>query len=333
MTPEELVRRAAARRFADEQTRLKKSDGVNTGGLAGEAAEVIHTTANAIRTGRAWLKAAREIASTVAAPIMKYAGPIVRPIARATAWSFKYASCDKGPDGHRHMDHFNKKRATFGLPVWFTAAALTYSVAPAVVPAIPVGAYYYATTEHYPEIYFPGSGPWMSQQFMKPGNANLSHMRNEVFTITGKYFDKRDNDKMQVARFDIESNIFFMPFYFSEYWRPDLMAARLNSQSSNGIKCDVVATDSYTHLPPFFQRLFLKYLDFRPNLVHVGKCEELRDLPPGFFDDNRPLAKPANDVAPKDHATLVQPLRTGWNGDNSAYPTKVLFGGMQLKAG
>ena len=93
---------------------------------------------------------------------------------------------------------------------------------------------------------------------------------------------------VEPVRFDIDYNAFFL----TTTARPDLLAARLNSQSPYGIKADIKVTGIYAMLPRYFRIRYLKWLNLRSEIVDVRNVEDLTSLPSFVAVDGGSAATP-----------------------------------------
>jgi hypothetical protein len=212
--------------------------------------------------------------------------PIAHRVIRVGAWSAPklgrlswntaiLISCKKTESGTRQ---FNFRYLSLNL----VKIALTCVFF--VMIATPV--YYYSTWSTYRDIYIPNAGVFVNEQFVRPSGAGqVIAPRDEIFTVLGKVVD--DHGQVQPIRFDIDFNALF--FFYSDAIRPDLAAAKLDSQSPYGVKCTVEATGIYNRLPRIIRIWALKWWDVRPEIVRVVSCEELKEIPPFMSQDQTPV--------------------------------------------
>jgi hypothetical protein len=160
-----------------------------------------------------------------------------------------------GADGKRH---FAPRRATCTIAVVaFLAVTSRFWVA---------AVYYYGTARWLDDVYVPDAAVFVNQQFSEanqPGKQVTS--RDEIFTIMGRW---QHDGIVEPVRFDIDYNAFFL----TTTARPDLLAARLNSQSPYGVKADVKVTGIYAMLPRYFRIRYLKWINLRSEIVDEGSA-------------------------------------------------------------
>ncbi|MEW9309943.1 hypothetical protein [Labrys neptuniae] len=151
-----------------------------------------------------------------------------------------------------------------------------------VMPLLLGALYYYGTWETYRGIYVPNAGVFINQSFVHPsGPGQVIAPRDEIFTVLGKQIEP--DGAIVPIRFDIDSNFYF--WFYHDATRPDLAAAKIDSQSPYGMKCTFEATGIYTRLPRYVRFWAVKWLDTRAEIVNVVKCEELTALPKAFSEE------------------------------------------------
>ncbi len=237
---------------------------------------------------RDWFKAAGHTLAAYAAWVWSWLDPIASRLIRLARWmapklgwfSWRTAiliSCKKDEAGKRH---FNWRYMTMNL--------VKIGLTGVIIVALATPAYYYGTWDTHRDIYIPNAGVFVNQQFVHPSGAGqIIAPRDEVFTVLGK--EVTADGKVEPVRFDIDFNLLF--FFYADALRPDLAAAKLDSQSPYGVKCTVETTGLYNRLPRFVRLWALKWWDLRPEIVRVVSCEELTSLPP-FFESDKPAAPP-----------------------------------------
>lgn len=142
--------------------------------------------------------------------------------------------------------------------------------------------YYYGTWETYRDIYVPNAGVFINQSFVRPSEpGQVIAPRDEIFTVLGKQVEP--DGAIMPIRFDIDANFYF--WFYHDANRPDLAAAKIDSQSAYGMKCTFEATGIYTRLPRYIRFWAVKWLDTRAEIVNVVKCEELTALPKAFPEE------------------------------------------------
>ncbi len=229
----------------------------------------------------AWNKAAVEATKRAFAwvgPVTKpirYAAPKVgHAIAKISSWHWNSIAYRKGPDGKKH---FSPKRLAFGLTGDLMLLAAS--------PFLTMGAYYHATLHTYNDIFVPNAGVFVNQQFVQPSQpGHIVAPRDEIFTVLAQRADA--NGKVDSIRFDVDSNMYFA--YKGDALRPDLAAAKMVPISPFGAMCNVEATGLYTRLPRFARVNAVKWLDMRPEIVHVISCEQLQSVPPQYAQGSAP---------------------------------------------
>lgn len=274
MTDEEMKafeRRAALRRLEEEAKKEKQKEGAREKLTSEEKA--------AFETAKAFLRVACDItsrfvrgAARILAPLARAVAKVSPPLARASISFGKNAylllATKKDEKGERH---FNLKRlarnAVLSVAGFYASGALL------------LGLYYYGTLATYENVYIPNAGVFINQQFVEPSKpGSFTAPRDEVYTVLGKHKD--EENEIEPIRFDIDYNGFF--FWSNDAMRPDMAAAKLDSQSPYGIKATVRATGFYTRLPRFLRINAMKWLDLRPEIVVVDKVEELKEMPEIF---------------------------------------------------
>lgn len=237
-------------------------------------AEAAAAKAEAARPGRwgraaAFLGGAWDRLDRVAAPIVRVSARVGVAGAKLAARVAVWASFAKDKGGRR--TRFSPRRAAM--------SAAKVVLLCAVVPPLLGAFYYYGTWATYRDIYVPNSGVYMSQNFVRPNGAGqIVAPRDEIYTVLGKELDV--DGTWQPVRFDIDVNWYF--FFFRDSLRPDLAAAKMDSQSSFGVKCDFETTGIYTRLPRYWRLWFVKWLDLRAEIVDVIRCEEVAAMPRAF---------------------------------------------------
>ena len=214
-----------------------------------------------------------------AAKIWQWLDPVATRVIRGVTWiSPKLArltwntavliSCKKDAAGVRR---YNTRYCALNLvKIGLTSGLIVLMATPA---------YYYGTWATYQDVYVPSSGVFVNEQFVRPSGAGqVVAPRDEIYTVLGHVLDKQGH--VEPVRFDIDSNVLF--FFYSDAIRPDLAAAKLDSQSPYGVKCTVEATGIYNRLPRFIRLWALKWWDVRPEIVRVVKVEEVKSVPVGF---------------------------------------------------
>jgi len=148
------------------------------------------------------------------------------------------------------------------------------------MPLILGAVYYYSTWETYRDIYIPNDGVFLNQNFVHPNDpGQVIAPRDEIFTVLGKQVEA--NGEILPIRFDIDSNFYF--WFYHDANRPDLAAAKMDSQSPYGMKCTLEATGIYTRLPRYIRIWAVRWLDTRAEIVNVVGCEEQKELPKAFL--------------------------------------------------
>ena len=227
---------------------------------------------------------------TYARRIVMRAVNLVTAILRPVAWLFTHALPFAGPCARKLYDwtmtrlgadgkrHFAPRRATCTIVVVAGLVVTSHFWAAA--------AYYYGTARWLDDVYVPDAAVFVNQQFgeaNQPGKQIAA--RDEIFTIMGRW---RHDGIVEPVRFDIDYNAFFL----TTTARPDLLAARLNSQSPYGIKADIKVTGIYAMLPRYFRIRYLKWLNLRSEIVDVRNVEDLTSLPSFVAVDGGSAATP-----------------------------------------
>jgi hypothetical protein len=213
------------------------------------------------------------------AKVWQWLDPVATQVIRGVTWiSPKLAhvtwkttvliSCKKDATGVRHYDtrYCALNLVKIGLTTGF-------------IVLIATPAYYYSTWATYQDVYVPTSGVFVNEQFTHPSEAGqVIAPRDEIYTVLGHVIDKAG--QVEPVRFDIDFNALF--FFYNDAIRPDLAAAKLDSQSPYGVKCTFEATGIYNRLPRMIRIWALKWWDVRPEIVRIIKVEELKSIPAGF---------------------------------------------------
>lgn len=191
-----------------------------------------------------------------------FVAPFVEPCARGL---YRISMTRPGIDGKRH---FSPRRA---------ACSIVFGVSLAVVsPFLAVGAYYYGTLREIDNVYIPDAAVFVNQQFElanQPGRHVTS--RDEIYTVMGRW--QQPDGVVEPVRFDIDTNAYF-PQYGATM-RPDLAAAKLNSQSPYGVKAKLKVTGFYAMLPRFIRFKMVKWFNLRVEIVEVLDVKELTSMP------------------------------------------------------
>lgn len=216
------------------------------------------------RFNRLWDRADR-----VVAPLVRAAVWLMPKTLRACGRTARWATYVKDRDGARTT--FSPRRTAFSAAKVILLAA--------VVPPCMGAFYYYATWTTYHDIYVPSAGVFMSQNFVRPSDpGHVVAPRDEIYTVLGKEIDAEGD--VVTVRFDLDMNWYF--FFFRDALRPDLAAAKMDSQSPYGVKCDFEATGFYTRLPRYWRLWFVKWVDLRAEIVDVIGCQEVDKMPAAF---------------------------------------------------
>jgi hypothetical protein len=205
--------------------------------------------------------------------------PLVHGLARAALWlAPKLARTGLA---FLHWLAFRKDgTGRYCLAPWRGLANLIKLMLVATAMPLMLGAlYYYGTWETYRDIYVPNAGVFINQTFVHPSEpGQVIAPRDEIFTVLGKQVEP--DGRILPIRFDIDSNFYF--WFYHDANRPDLAAAKIDSQSPYGMKCTFEATGIYTRLPRYVRFWAVKWLDTRAEIVNVVACEELKELPKVF---------------------------------------------------
>jgi hypothetical protein len=215
--------------------------------------------------------------------VISHALPFAGPCARKL---YQLTMTRPGPDGTRH---FAPRRAicTVAIVAGFAVTARFWGAA----------AYYYGTARWLDNVYVPDAAVFVNQQFAEanqPGKQIAP--RDEIFTIMGRW---PHDGVVEPVRFDIDYNAFFL----TTTARPDLLAARLNSQSPYGVRADVEVTGIYVMLPRYFRSKYLKWFNLRSEIVDVRNVEDLSSMPPFVTVDNEGSPAKANTPAARVRAS------------------------------
>jgi len=213
------------------------------------------------------------------AKIWRWLDPVATQVIRGVTWispklarvTWKTAvliSCKKDAAGVRH---YNTHYCVLNL--------VKIALAAGFIVLIATPAYYYSTWATYENVYVPTAGVFVNEQFVRPSGAGqVIAPRDEIYTVLGHVVDKEGH--VEPVRFDIDVNVLF--FFYNDAIRPDLAAAKLDSQSPYGVKCTIEATGIYNRLPRIIRIWALKWWDVRPEIVRIVKVEELKSIPTGF---------------------------------------------------
>lgn len=205
--------------------------------------------------------------------------PLVHGLVRASLWLaprllkaviafLRWLACRKDETGHYYLAPW--RGLANGIKLMALATAM-----PLLLGAL----YYYGTWETYHDIYVPNAGVFINENFVHPNEpGQVIAPRDEIFTVLGKQVEA--DGRIVPIRFDIDSNFYF--WFYHDANRPDLAAAKIDSQSPYGMKCTFEATGLYTRLPRYIRFWAVKWLDTRAEIVNVVGCEELRNLPKAF---------------------------------------------------
>jgi len=202
----------------------------------------------------------------------------LRPFARGL---YNIAASKIDADGKRH---FSPKRIACLIVI---GAVIAFAA-----PFIAMGVYYYGTWRTIKDVYIPDAAVFMNQQFNK-ANEPGKHVtpRDEIFTVMGRR--AHPDGTYEPVRFDIDTNWYF--FFYSDAMRPDLAAAKLNSQSPYGVRADLEVTGGYFMLPRFIRVEAARFINLRTEIVRVipGSVKELTSMPVFVKTVNTPDATPA----------------------------------------
>jgi hypothetical protein len=207
-----------------------------------------------------WRIGSAIVRSAVAA--LCFVAPFVEPCARGL---HRITMTRLGADGERH---FSPKRAACSIAVGVCLAAAS--------PFLAMGAYYYGTLRDIDNVYVPDAAVFVNQQF-EVANLPGRHVtsRDEIYTVMGRW--QQPDGAVEPVRFDIDTNAYF-PQYGATM-RPDLAAAKLNSQSPYGVKAKLKVTGFYAMLPRFIRFKVLKWFNLRSEIVEVLDVKELTSIP------------------------------------------------------
>jgi hypothetical protein len=209
------------------------------------------------RAGRAGAAIIRPVATAVC-----FVAPFAEPLAR---WTYKIAMTSKGADGKRH---FSPKRAAISVAIGVCLAVAS--------PFLVMGFYYYGTLRDMDNVYVPDAAVFVNQQF-EAANLPGRHVtsRDEIYTVMGRWL--QPDGVVEPVRFDIDMNAYFPEF--GATMRPDLAAAKLNSQSPYGIKAKLKVTGFYATLPRFIRFKIVRWFNLRCEIVEVLDVKELTSMP------------------------------------------------------
>jgi hypothetical protein len=224
---------------------------------------------------------ARSICEAVA-PIGRVTWKIGKPVAKAAVSAGVFCGKHAPGFGKKYYElmatkkdpatgkrRFNARRLMVNLGLTAAAAYLA--------PFMLAASYYYMTFSTYENVYVPDAAVFINQQFVAPNKAgSLTAPRDEIYTVMGRHLAK--DGQIEPLRLDIDSNYYF--FWKEDALRPDLAAAKLNSQSPFGVKCTVQTTGIYNRLPRFLRLKAAQMIDLRPEIVGIVKVEEMTQMPP-----------------------------------------------------
>ena len=211
-------------------------------------------------TRRLW-----RIVSAIVRPVVMavcFVAPFVEPCARGL---YSITMTRPGTDGKRH---FSPKRAACSIVIGACLAA--------AAPFLAMAAYYYGTLRDIDNVYIPNAAVFVNQQFEEanlPGRHVTS--RDEIYTVMGRW--QQPDGVVEPVRFDIDTNAYFPQF--GATMRPDLAAAKLNSQSPYGVKAKLKVTGFYAMLPRFIRFKVVKWFNLRSEIVEVLDVRELTSMP------------------------------------------------------
>ena len=204
----------------------------------------------------------------VATQVIRGATWISPKLARGTWQVAVLISCKKNAAGMRRYD---TRYCVLNL--------VKIALATGLIVLLATPAYYYSTWATYENVYVPTAGVFVNEQFVRPSGAGqVIAPRDEIYTVLGHVIDQEGH--VEPVRFDIDVNVLF--FFYNDAIRPDLAAAKLDSQSPYGVKCTIEATGIYNRLPRFIRIWALKWWDVRPEIVRIVKVEELKSIPDRF---------------------------------------------------
>jgi hypothetical protein len=259
-TFEEIERenREWAREHPDASKKKPRASSEAPYGVLNHVRDVTGPVAGAAR--RVW-----RIVCAIARPFIAalcFVAPFVEPCAR---WLYRVTMTKAGTDGKRH---FSPKRAFWTIAVVVCLAAAS--------PFLVLGAYYYGTLRDIDNVYVPDAAVFVNQQF-EVANLPGRHVtsRDEIYTVMGRW--QQADGVVEPVRFDIDTNAYF-PQYGATM-RPDLAAAKLNSQSPYGVKAKLKVTGFYAMLPRYIRFKVLKWFNLRAEIVEVLDVKELTSMP------------------------------------------------------
>jgi len=211
-------------------------------------------------TGRLW-RIGSAIVRPVAAAVC-FVAPFAEPCARGL---YRVTMTRPGTDGTRH---FSPKRAACTVVIGACLAVAS--------PFLAMGAYYYGTLRDMDNVYIPDAAVYVNQQF-EGANLPGRHVtsRDEIYTVMGRW--QQPDGAVDPVRFDIDTNAYF-PQYGATM-RPDLAAAKLNSQSPYGVKAKLKVTGFYAMLPRFIRFKIVRWFNLRSEIVEVLDVRELTSMP------------------------------------------------------
>jgi len=226
--------------------------------------------------------------------------------------AYRYLCTNKATNGDRYFSPLRiANNTTFWGAMWYVGVPVAYLVA--------APAYYYGTWTTVNDVYFPNASIYMSQNFVNPNGAGqIIAARDEIFTGLGKII--HPDKKIEEVRFDMDFNSYFS--FYEDSLRPDLAASKLNSQTAFGVKCDLEVTGIYSRMPRFIRLSLLRWLDLRPEIVHVvgGQCEQLTEMPEGFKKAPPSTLKPPEGFKPMSSLPGA-PLKGAFNDQRLTPPT------------
>lgn len=199
-------------------------------------------------------------------------------LAHALAWTADKMAFRKDEKGGKNFDP--KYLLMNTIKVGLVGTAAMYGI-----PILAVGSYYYLTLETHNGVFIPVSGVYANQQFVHPSKpGEVIAPRDEIFTVLGQY--KEADGRLEPIRFDLDYNGYFAYPYdlgslvglnipFGDAARPDLAASKLQPRSSYGALCDIQSTGIYNRIPRYFRYRLIRWIDLRPEIVNVKKCEQL----------------------------------------------------------
>jgi hypothetical protein len=194
--------------------------------------------------------------------VVCFVAPFVEPCARGL---YSISMTRPGTDGKRH---FSPKRAACSVVIGVCLAVAS--------PFLAMAAYYYGTLRDIDNVYIPDAAVFVNQQFQvanEPGRHVTS--RDEIYTVMGRW--QQPDGTVEPVRFDIDTNAYF-PQYGATM-RPDLAAAKLNSESPYGVKARLKVTGFYAMLPRFIRFKVVRWFNLRSEIVEVLDVKELTSMP------------------------------------------------------